>query len=47
MGYVSLVQKLETELGYELTDLDRTDLWTRARVDEEVLTFVWSIHSTH
>ena len=35
MGYVSLVQKLEKELGHELTYLERTDLWTRARLDEE------------
>ena len=35
MGYVGLVQKLEKELGRELTDLERSDLWTRARLDEE------------
>ena len=35
MDYIGLVQKLEKELGRELTDLKRGDLWKRARVDEE------------
>ena len=36
MGYVGLVQKLEKELGRELTELEKGDLWTRARLDKEV-----------
>ena len=35
MSYVDLVQKLEKELGCELTYLKKSDLWTRARIDEE------------
>ena len=35
MSYVGLVQKLEKELGRKLTDLERTNLWTRARLNEE------------
>ena len=35
MSYVGLVQKLEKELGHKLTDLGRTNLGTRARLDEE------------
>ena len=27
--------KLKKELGHELTDLERTNLWTKARLDEE------------
>ena len=35
IGYVGLVQKLEKELGHELTELKRGDLWKRAQLDEE------------
>ena len=35
MGNVGLVQKLEKQLGCELTDIEKIDLWTRARLDEE------------
>ena len=34
MGYVGLVEKMEKEIGWEITDIDRPDLWTMARVDE-------------
>ena len=35
MGYVVLVQKMEKELGRELTEIKRGDLWTRSRLDVE------------
>ena len=35
MGYVGLVEKLEKQLGHELTGLKRTNLWSRARLEEE------------
>ena len=35
MGNVGLVQKLEKQLGCELTDIEKIDLWIRARLDEE------------
>ena len=35
MGYVGLVEKLEKELGRKLTDLQRDDLWARARVNKK------------
>ena len=34
MGYASLVEKMEKEMGHEITEIDRPDLWTRAWVDE-------------
>ena len=35
MGYVGLFQKMEKELGRELTKIEKGDLWTRARLDEK------------
>ena len=35
MGYVGLVEKLEKQLSCELTSLERTNLWTRARINEQ------------
>ena len=35
MVYVGLVQKLGKQLGRKLTDLERTNLWTIAQLDEE------------
>ena len=35
MGYVGLQQKMEKELGHELTKFDRGDLWKRAGLHEE------------
>ena len=35
MCYVGLQQMMEKELGHELTEFDRGDLWTRARLNEE------------
>ena len=34
IGCVGLVQKLEKELSRDLIDLKRTELWTRARLDD-------------
>ena len=35
MDYVGLQQKMEKELGHELTEFDRGDLWTRAWLNEK------------
>ena len=35
MVCVGLVEKLRKQLGRELTSLKRTNLWTRAQLDEE------------
>ena len=34
MGYAGLVEKMEHTISRELTDVDRPQLWTYARVDE-------------
>ena len=34
MGYAGFVEKMEKETGKEITEIDRPELWTRARVDE-------------
>ena len=34
MGYAGLVEKMEHTMGHELTDVDRPELWTYARVNE-------------
>ena len=34
MGYASLVEKMERETSREITEIDRPNLWTIARVDE-------------
>ena len=34
MGYVGLVEKMEKMIGREITDVDRPNLWTMARVDK-------------
>ena len=34
MGYAGLVENIEKETGQEITEIDRPELWTRARVDE-------------
>ena len=34
MGYAGLVEKVEKMMGQEITDVDRPELWTYARVSE-------------
>ena len=34
IGYAGLVEKMEKEMGEEITKIDRPKLWTKARVDE-------------
>ena len=35
MVYIGLVQKMEKELGNEFIEFDRSDLWTRARLNKK------------
>ena len=34
MGYTGLVEKIKNEMGHEMTDVDRPNLWTTTRIDE-------------
>ena len=35
MGYAGLVEKMEHTMGRELTNVDKPQLWTYARVDQQ------------